>query len=620
MTRDPYRRHTRRLRRQMRRNGDPAVLLIDAGGTLSSAALAALGRWAYRHRSAFYPLFLALAVAVTAGICHGHHAPWWPAALVTALIVAVLTVPGAVLRGHRAGRAAGRVLAQARERCGLGRGLERGYAAAVIAAGGGWLAAATAAGPGAGPLPRIAAIAALVLSVPWWFHRRRRAKVRVERVIAGWPQLAENIGLTGSKITSVVVDTWGWNARLRLRRGTTAAAAIARIPEIESGLGLPPASVRVFPDPHHAGKVVMRVTEGEPLAAVIPWPGTAAATIRQPVEIGISETGEPTRVTLLRRNLLIGGIMGSGKSGILNVIIASLAARRDVILWGADLKGGMELRPWAGCFARLAFTPDDAAALFRDAVAEVNGRAARMAAEGKRLWEPSPEEPALVIISDEHAELPDEAHDCADSVSRRGRAVAVTLIAATQRPTQVAMGSTAVRSQMDTRICLRIREPRDADLILGQGSVVAGWRPHTLTMAGEFVIRGPEHHAPQRNRAYLLDDEHRDRQAARCAPGRNAPPVPAASITARDPATVRDTDAAPPRANAQEETPETLLWAALSTTGPDGIPAAGLIAVTGKSRTWVYGRLRQWARSGRVIQTGWGRWRAADAGEEQESQ
>jgi S-DNA-T family DNA segregation ATPase FtsK/SpoIIIE len=607
MARDPYRRNARRLRRQMRKNGDPyAVLLAGPDDSFSAAALAAAARWAYRHRSAFYPVALALAVVVAAGACHGHRVPWWPAATATALAAFLLAAPRAVLRRHRAGRAAARVLAWTWERCGIARGLERAYAAAVLTAAGGWLAAATAAGPGTQPLPKIAAAATLLLSVPWWFHRRRRAKVRVETIVEGWPALAESIGLAGARITSVVVDAWGWTARVALRKGTTVMQAVARIPEIESGLGVPPGSVRIFPDTAHAGKLTMRVAESEPLAAVTPWPGTAITTVRQPAEIGISETGQPVRAALLRRNVLIGGIMGAGKSGILNLIIANLAACRDVELWGSDLKGGMELRPWASCFARLAFTPEEAARLYRDAVGEVNKRAARMAAEGKRLWEPSPDAPALVIISDEHAELPDEAHDCADSIARRGRAVAVTLVAATQRPTQASMGGTSVRSQMDTRICLRVREPRDADLILGQHAVTSGWHPHKLTRAGEFMISGPEHTEPDRNRAYLLADEQRDRHAARCGAGRNAPPVP--------PETAADAPAGGEIVLAADDSgtaPETLLWAALSAAGPDGAPAAVLVKVTGMGRTWVYDRLRQWARNGRVIQTVRGRWRAA---------
>ena len=104
------------------------------------------------------------------------------------------------------------------------------------------------------------------------------------------------------------------------------------------------------------------------------------------MEIGISEDGRPVRVLLLRRNVLIGGIVGSGKSGVLNVIIAILAACRDVRLWGIDLKGGMELEPVGRLLRKDRHSPrrkpDE---LFRDAVAELNKRAARMAAEGKRV-------------------------------------------------------------------------------------------------------------------------------------------------------------------------------------------------------------------------------------------
>ncbi|HEX3963085.1 MAG TPA: hypothetical protein VHZ03_41710 [Trebonia sp.] len=62
----------------------------------------------------------------------------------------------------------------------------------------------------------------------------------------------------------------------------------------------------------------------------------------------------------------------------------------------------------------------------------LNQRAREKAILGKRVHDPSPQEPALIIIVDEYAELPEEARDCADSIARRGRAVAVSLLAATQ--------------------------------------------------------------------------------------------------------------------------------------------------------------------------------------------
>lgn len=56
---------------------------------------------------------------------------------------------------------------------------------------------------------------------------------------------------------------------------------------------------------------------------------------------------------------------------------------------------------------------------------------------GQRMRVPSPGMPALVSIIDKYTELVDDAPDAikhADSIARLGRAVAVTLVAATQRP------------------------------------------------------------------------------------------------------------------------------------------------------------------------------------------
>ena len=113
---------------------------------------------------------------------------------------------------------------------------------------------------------------------------------------------------------------------------------------------------------------------------------------------------------------------------------------------------------------------------------------------------------------------PDAMSDT-DSIARLGRAVAVTLIAATQRPTQKAMGQGAVRSQMDLRICFRVREPRDVDLILGQGMLRAGWDAHNLNAPGKFLVSAPGHDSPQtgtRLPAYRRG-RHRNRRAL-CRP------------------------------------------------------------------------------------------------------
>ncbi len=62
-------------------------------------------------------------------------------------------------------------------------------------------------------------------------------RVRVERELEVWPEIAQVVGLAGSQVMSALVDVWGWRARLRLARGQTITDVIAKIPALESSLG-----------------------------------------------------------------------------------------------------------------------------------------------------------------------------------------------------------------------------------------------------------------------------------------------------------------------------------------------------------------------------------------------
>jgi hypothetical protein len=488
---------------------------------------------------------------------------------------------------------------------------------------GGWVAVATALGPFTSPLPQALIIGGPVLSVPWWTHRRRRERVRIERKLEAWPDIAGAIGLAGSQVMSAVVDLWGWRARLRLARGQTIADVTARIPAIESALGTFRGAVRVYPTPDDlANRCELRVLNSDPHANAIPWPGPSVSSITQPIDLGPFEDASPCRVLFLRRHAIFGGSTGTGKSGGLNVLMANLTACPDVVIWAIDLKKGMELKPWAACIGRLATTPEQAAALLRDAVAILQARAELLAATGQRVWEPSPDMPALVIIVDEYAEMADDAPDAmgyADSIARLGRAVAVTLVAATQRPTQKAMGQGAVRSQMNLRICFRVRERRDVDLILGQGMLNAGWHAHTLNAPGKFLISSPEHDTPRRARAYLITDHDVTETAARHAASRpQLDEVSQRAIQpASDPRAEWDERGIDPNEDGQEpasggdtaDATETL-WFALCVAPDEGIGIAELMRITAMSRPTLYRYLARYAKEGRAVQVGWGRWRA----------
>lgn len=587
-----------RRHRRLLRNRNAAPLMLVADGSSFGDVLGGLGRLLYRYRSELAPFTTGLVLEAAAMLLHAEHPTWWLyVAGATAAVSAIVGATGAPFRAERRS--------------------ERVYATAAALAAGGWLAAATKLGPLTDPLPTVLGLSLLAGGLPWWTHRRRRMRVTVDRTIQAWPDIAEQVGLAGSRVLSAVVDVWGWRARIALRGGQTVADVVAHVPAIESGLGTRPGAVRVEPDPAHAGRATIRVLAHDPHAKAIPWSGPSVRSITQPITLGVFEDATPVRVSFLRRHGLIGGIAGSGKSGILNIIVANLAACADVILWGIDLKGGMELRPWVSCLDRLATTPAEATRMQRDAVGILEARAKAMGEGSERVWHTSPQHPALVIITDEYAELAENAPlaaEAADSVARRGRALAVTELAATQRPTQQAMGKGALRSQMDIRIALRVRERRDADLILGQGMLAAGWHAHTLDAPGKFLISAEGLDHPRRARGFLVTDEDVTNEAVRWAPIR--PPLDdlsaAAVGTARD--AEADGDDVPAAAGLAEDSvdPESVLWTALREAPDDGLTIPELILTTGMKRSWIYIRLQQHAQASRAVQVSRGRWRAAD--------
>src|SRR5258705_13794056 len=85
------------------------------------------------------------------------------------------------------------------------------------------------------------------------------------------------------------------------------------------------------------------------------------------------------------------------------------------------------------------------------------------------------------------------------------------------------MGGGALRSQMSVRVCLRVRERRDVDLILDKGMLSAGWHAHTLDAPGKFYVLADAHTHPRRARGYLVTDGDVQATATRYADDR--PPL-----------------------------------------------------------------------------------------------
>jgi hypothetical protein len=590
-------RQMRRHARQARRAGMQPMMVINSGDPFPELAVLVVIRWARRYRSELAPLGVAVLLLVLGRYAHAALSEWWPV---------ILACSGA----------AAWVLAAFGAKVGIPARLERLYVTVTVLACGTWVALAAALGPLTAPLPQVLGIGGAVLAVPWWANRRRRAKVRIERTITAWPDIARNAGLDGSQIMNATVDLWGWRARLRLARGQTITDVTAKIPALESGLGTHRGALRVHPTPDDlANRCELRVLDRDPHADAIPWPGPSVTSITEPVDLGPFEDAEPCRVLFLRRHAILGGATGAGKSGGLNELIANLAACRDVVIWAIDLKRGMELKPWSACIDRLATTPVEAAALLADAVTILYARAEHLAGHGWREWQPSPTMPALVIIIDEYAELTEQAPHAmkdTDTIARLGRAPAVTLVAATQRPTQKVMGQGAVRSQMNIRIAFRVQEQRDVDLILGQGMLKVGWHAHKLNAPGKFLVSSPEHDNPRRARAYLLTDDDVTDAAAHYATARpRLDDISRLALITMPPAAGTDDDAGTGRPADAADDPEAGLWDALAAAPDEGISVPELVAAIGMSRRWIYYRLGKLAAAGRAVQTTRGLWRIA---------
>lgn len=251
VTRGPSPYQIRRTARRLRRYGVRPTMPIGDGQQIGPPLALLVVWWLWRYRSELAPAWLTIAAFIVAASLHASHPGWWP---ITAGITVATMLALATLGQH----------------IGLANRLERGYAAAVAMLAGGWITAATITGPLRPPLPAIAGISAILAGVPWWAHRRRRAKVRIERRLDAWPEIAAAIGLAGSRIQSVVIDVWGWRARLALARGQTIEDAITRIPAIESALDTYRGAARISPTADgKANRLELRVLETDPHANAI---------------------------------------------------------------------------------------------------------------------------------------------------------------------------------------------------------------------------------------------------------------------------------------------------------------------------------------------------------------
>ena len=182
---------------------------------------------------------------------------------------------------------------------------------------------------------------------------------------------------------------------------------------------------------------------------------------------------------------LVAGTTGSGKSELLQTVVASLAVANapDAMTFVlVDYKGGAAFRDCARLPHTVGLVTDLDAHLVARALASLGAELRRrehvLAASGCKDLEDHLELrardedaaaplPRLLIVIDEFAslvrELPDFVPGLVD-VARRGRSLGIHLVLATQRPAGVV--STEIRSNANLRVALRVTDPAESTDVL----------------------------------------------------------------------------------------------------------------------------------------------------------
>jgi hypothetical protein len=390
-----------------------------------------------------------------------------------------------------------------------GPGAAAGYTLACACSAGGWLLYAAAVSPRT--WIAITAIALLAPALGLLYPavrrhqrylaeeaRRRTAEERRKADARKWPDLLDRIGHPGvsfrgeTKTRSGHTITLGLPPSGKVRYGTLAEAT----ERIEIAARLRRGAVRVERGAR-ADEVLLHVAERDVLAETVPLPDdTAPLTVNQPLPVGLHEDGTVCTVTLREVAALIVGLRGSGKSNLINVLIAQLARCTDAVIFMIDLKGGRTALPWLHPWLQnrggrpvidwVATTRDEAERMLRAVLRGIDARA-HSGAGGEKII-PSAELPAVILIVEEVAVIfgmnsgPRTSLEgttnatlagLGTQVTQLGRSEAIDPVLVTQRGAVTMLGSTDLKSQCGLRIGLGMATEAEARLVIPDDQHIA---------------------------------------------------------------------------------------------------------------------------------------------------
>jgi len=313
------------------------------------------------------------------------------------------------------------------------------------------------------------------------------------------------------------VRSEGWRDRVRVRLipAQSPEAWELRREALAHSFGARSCRVRVL----KPRVVELDFVHSDPLARPVPVPplGTSAEVDLKRVVVGRLETGRPWRLRLLGSQVLVVGVPGAGKGSVLWSVVWQLApaVRAGLVrLVGIDPKGGMELGQCPDAFDKAVYdNGPEAVDLLEDIAAEVKERASRYRGV-RRLWARSTGEPFTVLIVDELADLiayqPDKqlrerAARAIQTITSQGRAPGYAIVGLVQDPRKEVV---SFRHLFTTRAALRLDEPQQVDMVLGDGVRQRGAAAHEITedTPGVAWVKQDGQREPERARAFHVTD------------------------------------------------------------------------------------------------------------------
>lgn len=312
----------------------------------------------------------------------------------------------------------------------------------------------------------------------------------------GIPKLAEAVakGTGISFPTEIARDGAGYRAVVDLPYGVTADEVIEKRIKLASGLRRPLGCVWPEPVPEdHEGRLVLWVGDKDTAEAEKPaWPLLKSGTVDlfKPFPIGIDPRGRWVTLTLMYASMVIGAVPRMGKTFFLRLLLLAAALDVRAQLYPFDLKGTGDFRALAPVSHRYASGDDDeeieyALAAMRELRVEMRRRAKLVRSlplakvpESKVTPElasdPSLGLHPIVLAVDEcqrwfeHPKHGDELQEISEDLVRRGPALGIIAVFATQRPDAKSL-PTGISGNAVLRFCLKVMDHIANDIVLGTG-------------------------------------------------------------------------------------------------------------------------------------------------------